>query len=65
MKNLSQADIEKIRSAYDNIESPCHWCDFREDHYCTAYGQSITEDSQDVFIPCPDCENSMAQDLFT
>lgn len=56
IKNLLPEDVEKIRSAYDSIESPCHYCDFRDGLQCNAFDEKILEDSPGVYIPCDDCE---------
>lgn len=47
---------EKILAAYDNIESPCQECEYRDDHFCRYYEETIVEDSPAVFIPCQRCE---------
>ena len=63
LENLTAAEIAEIRKqAYDNIESPCHYCPGREGTACRIYGEPITEDSPDVFIPCPDCEADALND---
>lgn len=58
MEKISAADREAILQAYRDIESPCHYCKFREDHTCTFYGLEIVEDSQDIFIPTAECEET-------
>lgn len=63
LQNLTAAEIAEIRKqAYDDIESPCYSCPGREDHECRIYGETIVEDSPDVFIPCPDCEADALND---
>ena len=59
MTNITKEDFEKILWAYGDIESPCHYCPFRNDHFCNIYKTQIVEDSPDVFFPCSECENSV------
>lgn len=58
--NITQEMLEKISEAWDNLESPCRYCAYREGHHCKAFDAPIAEDSLDVFIPADACEESMA-----
>ena len=61
MSNITQEDFAKILESYRNIESPCRYCPFRSETFCKAYSTPIVEDSQDVFIPCEDCEGAVSE----